>query len=367
MRKHGDLEERLRLYEEVMRLREQGLGYKRIAKAIEEKYGVSLSPSTIRNWAKGRCHPLGRCNKLVEGPGLAYAVSAWLGDGTLARIKRNYEYYVKLAVSDYDFAKEWGRCLAEALNGSKPYMPKWDDRYERWVVKGSSVVLYGLLKRTKGDPWILMPYLEKYPGVACRGFFDAEGGVTVDNYEIHANNTDLRVIRLFKTLLEKIGIQCSIREERHDNVFVSPRTGKRYHRNKPICYRLAVHGENNILMFAEKVGFTIARKRAELGRILEKYNTTKVPNNCLEKCARALIAVNLVRLGLVRTQEESAKLLLINRSTISYYLNNKRKVSKLIRLPEIEQLSREYFYSRNNEIIARVREILQAIVEMYGG
>ena len=278
------------------------------------------------------------------------------------------KHWVRLEVSDYDFAEEWGRRLAEALGRSKPYTPRWDDNHQRWVVKGNSILLYNLLKGAKEDPWILMPYLVKYPEEACRGFFDAEGGANADKYEVHADNTDLRIIQLFRALLEKIGIQCSIREKRYENdVFVSPKTGKCYHRNKPICYRIAIHGKENILRFAEGVGFTIARKRAELGRILEKYNTTKIRSNCIKRCARALIATNLVRLGLVGTHEEAAKLLSINRSNISLYLHNERKVSSLLRLPEVERLSREYFYSRGDEIITKVQEILQTIIEMYCG
>jgi len=367
-RKHRSLGERLRLYEEVMRLRRLGLGYKRIAKAIEEKYGVSLNPVVICSWVKGRCNPLGRCNKIIEGPGLAYAVSAWLGDGSLARNRSSYRYYVVLEVSDYDFAEEWGRCLAEALGRSKPYMPIWDNKHKMWVVRGSSLLLYNLLKRAKEDPWILMPYLEQYPAEACRGFFDAEGEVNATGYEILAYNTDLRIVQLFKTLLEKIGIECSIRERRYkDDVFICPSNGKRCHRNKLICYRLAVHGKENILRFAEEVGFIIARKRAELSRILEKYNRTRIRRERLEKCARVLIATNLVGLGLVRTQTGAAKLLSIGQSTIGGYLCNKKKMSKLLRLPEIERLSKEYFYSRSDAIITMVREILQAIIEMYGG
>jgi len=367
VKRYKGLEERIWLYDEVIKLRRGKLGYARIAKSIEEKYGFSLNPSTIRYWVKGRHNPLGRCNKIVEGPGLAYVVSAWLGDGTLAHDRNGRKYCVTLSVNDYDFAEEWGRRLAEALGRSKPYMPRWDDSRQRWAVRGVSILLYRLLKRAKEDPWVLMPYLVKYPGEACRGFFDAEGGAIADKYEVYADNTDLRIIQLFRTLLEKIGIQCSIRDRRYESdVFISPRTGKRYHRNKPICYRIAIHGEENVLRFAEEVGFTIARKRAELGRILEKYNTAKIRNNCIEKCARTLIATNLVRLGLVRTHEEAAKLLSINRSNISLYLHNKRKVSRLLRLPEIERLSREYFYSRSDENITKVREILQVIIEMYG-
>jgi len=329
-----------------------------------------LCEHTIWKWIRHGSHPLQHYNKIILGPELAYSISAWLGDGRLSREKRGRKYNIKLAVKDYDFAEEWGRCLAKALGKSKPYMPRWDDHHERWEVRGTSSLLYNLLKKAKDDPWIVLPYLEKYPADACRGFFDAEGGVNASSNEITAYNTNLKLIQLFKKLLEKIGIECSIGEKRYDgDVFISPRTGKRYHRNKSICYRLAIHGKENILKFAEEVGFTIARKRAELGRLLEKYN--KVHKNCLKKCAKLLIAANLVRLGLVRSQLEAARLLSVTQSTICFYLNRnkvrKRRMSRLLKLPEIERLSKEYFFTRSDEIINQVRKVLETIAEIYNG
>jgi hypothetical protein len=47
VRKCKSPEERLRFYDEVMRLRGLGLGYKRIARIIWEKYGVRLNPGMI--------------------------------------------------------------------------------------------------------------------------------------------------------------------------------------------------------------------------------------------------------------------------------------------------------------------------------
>jgi len=109
-----------------------GLGYKRVARIIWEKYGVRLNPGMIYKWISGGRHPLGRCNRIVEGPGLAYVVGAWF-----------------------------------------------------------EAVLYDLLKRARvDDTWILKPYLEEYPAEACRGFFDAEGSVNIDRYQIAAYNTD---------------------------------------------------------------------------------------------------------------------------------------------------------------------------------
>jgi len=50
--------------------------------------------------------------------------------GEFALDRRNYKHYVELEVSDYDFAEEWGHRLAEALGKSRPYAPRWDDRYK---------------------------------------------------------------------------------------------------------------------------------------------------------------------------------------------------------------------------------------------
>lgn len=269
--KYRTTEERVKLYDEVMKLRAQGLGYKRITKIIKEKYGVSLNPGMICNWVKGRYHPLRRCNKLVMGPMLAYAVGGWLGDGTLARDEDNDKYYVSLRVNDYDFAEEWGRCLAEALGRSKPYIPRWDDDLQRWVVKGSSVLLYNLLRRAKQDPWILIPYLEEYPAEACRGFFDAEGWVNVERYMIEAGNTDPKIIALFKRLLEKVGIDCRTHRCRQKETFTSPRTGKLYRRSSEFIMRLAIYGKDNILKFADKIGFAIPRKQLKLMNLIRKY------------------------------------------------------------------------------------------------
>jgi len=112
-----------------------------------------------------------------------------------AYIKHYREYKVHLAVKDYDFAEKWGQCIAKALGRRKLYRPKWEKRNRRWITRVRSKLLYDFLKKAKNDPWILMPYLESHPADACRGFFDAEGGVNTNSYELVAYNTDLRIIQ----------------------------------------------------------------------------------------------------------------------------------------------------------------------------
>jgi len=70
---------------------------------------------------------------------------------------------------------------------------------------------------------------------------------------------------------EKIGVYCSIHKRRQSKLLKCPKTGKRYHRNSEVILDLAIYGRENILRFAEKVGFTIARKQSELTQLIRRY------------------------------------------------------------------------------------------------
>ena len=78
------------------------------------------------------------------------------------------------------------------------------------------------------------------------------------------------------------------------------------------------------------------------------------------KTTRSIIAANLVRLGLIDSQTNAAKLLSASQSAVGNYLHNKRKWAKLLMSPEIEELSKEFAMGINNEetIINKIREIL---------
>jgi len=128
----------------------------------------------------------------------------------------------------------------------------------------------------------------------------------------------------------------------------------------------AIPSMGNIMRAAEEAGFTIPKEAGFIiARILERHQETKITNNNPEKYARALIATNLVRIGLIRTQSEAARLLSISQGVVSRYLRRRSEVSSLLKLSEVERLSREYFYSRSDEVIKEVRKILEVIAEIY--
>jgi len=61
--KYKPLEVRIKLYNEVHRLRRLGLSHRRIIKEIERRYGIILSRSHTGYWLKGR-DPRRRLNLL---------------------------------------------------------------------------------------------------------------------------------------------------------------------------------------------------------------------------------------------------------------------------------------------------------------
>ena len=129
--------------------------------------------------------------------------------------------------------------------------------------------------------------------------------------------------------------------------------------------RIISKGED-VMRLAEEVNFTIPSEAGVIiARKLERYQRLKISDNILEKCARALIATNLVRLGLVRSQGEVARLLSVSQVAVGKHIHKEKKVSKLLKLPEIEQLSKEYFAFRSSDVIISVQRLLQTIMEIY--
>ncbi|MHA1631871.1 MAG: hypothetical protein ACTSXC_03560 [Candidatus Freyarchaeota archaeon] len=124
---------------------------------------------------------------------------------------------------------------------------------------------------------------------------------------MEASNTSSKIIHLFKDLLENIGIKCRVAlEEKEEYTLIR---GKMCRRNLLIHYKLRIYGRENILRFAEVVGFSIKRKRERLMRILRRYETLKISNGWIKQTAKGLLAANLVRLGIAKTQYEAARMI----------------------------------------------------------
>ena len=268
--KYSTLPERVVAYHYARRLREEKLSYKRIAKEINDVFGIKISPGEAHNWIKDRYNPLRKCGQLYDCPELAYVIAAWLGDGTLAVDSKTFKHCIILYTKDVEFAREWGACLAKVTGNPKPYNPQWDKSNQRWIVKTSNMLLWMVLSIAKENPWFVYPILQKYPKSACRGWFDAEGYVSPSSYLIGATNTDIEQVRIFQKLLEELSIHAEIRPRKDmGTAFISPRTGKISERSRT-NYDLKMYGRENHIRFAELIGFSISRKMVKLRKLAYK-------------------------------------------------------------------------------------------------
>ena len=140
-RQYRPLGTRIELYHKTVDLLRHKHTYRQVQNTIFSQKYVWLSKGTISEWARGIHRPTGRVNSFRSNPSpeLAYVIGVVLGDGNLNIHGHNAE--ILLSVTDYDFAKEFSRCLAKTLSKESSYMVRRSDKRNRWIVQGASVLL----------------------------------------------------------------------------------------------------------------------------------------------------------------------------------------------------------------------------------
>jgi len=218
-----------------------------------EKFNI---PRRDRNKAVKKPHYNPKLSPTEE---LAYLLGALTGDG------RSYEtdYQVGLKAIDKDFVEKTEKCLREVIGREKPYPIHKEERREGWktcyVVTANCKVLFkwidkGWRKHKK--------VIEEYPRHFLRGLFDADGGVyhKGKHKEVKFSNTDHKLARYAKKLLEKEGITPFLYREENET---------------KDCYRLMIRRNEDICKFAEVIGFSIKRKKEELNELVREIKERK--------------------------------------------------------------------------------------------
>jgi len=194
----------MQLYAPVRELAGLGLSYRQIQDAVLKAHQVRLSKSTISVRVNGLHEPTGRLNSFRPNPTpeLAYVIGVILGDGNLNI--HGYNAELILAVADHDFAEEFSRCLAKILRRRRPYKIRRSERKDRWVVQGSSILLYKFLNCDWKSLKKWVEHCDRCRGAFLRAFYDSEGCIS-DSLVIY--NTGKELIRLVKKLLENLDIE----------------------------------------------------------------------------------------------------------------------------------------------------------------
>jgi len=271
MMKHRPIELRIKLFDEVRRLRGLGLSYSEIIDEIERMYGVTLNRGHISFWVRGIHNPyndpqrIPSLDYLRPSEELAYVIGAVIGDGYVCQ--QNYNYIIALQVKDLEFAEKFAECIGKVL-GREP--PKPIARKDgTFVVEVYSKTLYELLKKPI-DIDRIRQYVEHCIRCICaslRGFFDSEGSIDKDG-EIRVYNSDKSLLEYIKDLLNMLGIKATgpTLYSKAGATIKNPRTGKTYFTRKD-CYYLYICAESR-LRFYQLIGFTTKGKQQKLEEYL---------------------------------------------------------------------------------------------------
>ncbi|MEM2554607.1 MAG: LAGLIDADG family homing endonuclease [Nitrososphaerota archaeon] len=268
--KYLPLEIRAKIYDDVIELRKQGLSYTQIQRKIYEKYGRRISLSQICFWLNKKHHPLGKVNKFDDKSSseLAYIIGTILSDGNIYFGDKNC--ILRLAVKDYEFAEEFGRCLAKVLGRKEPYKPFWSRKQKLWVVEGYSILLYKFLDRPFEE---LKPYIEhskKTISAFIRALFDGEGSMRKYKRQLELYNTNKELLSYTQYLLKRcFDIDTT-------GPYLASKAGTiRYFPNSVITkttkdnYYLRIR-TNSLLNFYKYIGFTIKRKKQRLIKAVQQ-------------------------------------------------------------------------------------------------
>jgi len=200
------LDTRMQVYAPVRELAGLGLSYRQIQDAVLKAHQVRLSKSTISMWVNGLHEPTGRLNSFRPNPTpeLAYVIGVILGDGNLNI--HGYNAELILAVTDHDFAEEFSRSLAKILHRERPYKIRWSERKNRWVVQGSSILLYKFLNCDWKSFKKWVEHCDRCRGAFLRAFYDSEGSIS---RRLVVSNTRRELLRYLQTLLKQANIETT--------------------------------------------------------------------------------------------------------------------------------------------------------------
>jgi intein-encoded DNA endonuclease-like protein len=274
--KYLPLEIRIKMHDDVIELRKQGLTYKEIQKIIYEKYRKRLFQPTISYWINGKHNPLGRANKFngKPSPKLGYVIGAMFSDGY--KYFNDEKYRLGLAVKDKEYAEEFGRCLAKVVGRKKPYEPYSNENLKQWIVAGCSIQLFEFLNRPLEE---LKPYVEHCKDCVAsflRAIFDGDGSIYVKirrggkKRKLVLYNTNKELLSYIQYLLKRlfnIDATGPHLARKSGKIFIFP-NGK-ITKTTEDYYYIYIRA-NSLVNFYKYIGFTIKRKQQNLIEAIKK-------------------------------------------------------------------------------------------------
>lgn len=324
-------------YKKVLILRKKGLSLRKIEKQI------GVSSTTVWYWLKTDRKPRSfyakrKEKKLPPGsrklsPDLAYIYGVLVGDGHIEKSDKRRTYRVVLNVTDKDFAekfvlalKKWSKMSPTTSERTVKHdhttkygsLIKCVSHYHVVRLASKQVVKFLLSKiKCKTYNWrvpmdVLNTSDEKIICSFLKGFFDSEGCVIFGNpfnRRVEATTVQKEGLKEIRSLLKKIGIISRITQSKEQKM--------------KGLYEVIISGRKNLEAFAEKVNFSIHRKRIVLESLLKSYKRSVYKKNEVEK-----LIVDYLKDG-PKTAMEVSELIERSICTTYYHLKNLKGAGKV--------------------------------------
>jgi len=270
-----NLEERLKLHEEALKLHFMGYGARSIATVLRLKYSVEVGVGAIVGWIRGYL-PRGRIKtNLTPSPQLATIVANSISDGTVSEGTRPRFATQMKDLEPIELVRE---CLKEIAGRDyqRSYLPSRN-------VYFTSAYRKDLLEYLKNIN--VLDLLQKYPKDFIKMFFEAEGGpsATVIRKEKGSKmtgffNAIVFAVNSSQELLKAIqeGLKITYKIQSHIRLVTKAGTLREIHGKKVVskkdCYRLEICSKNSIIRYAE-IGFISKRRQEKLDDIIDILKT----------------------------------------------------------------------------------------------
>lgn len=230
-----------------------GLGQTKIAK----RKGCSQHAiwRRMKRYNMLRRHPTQRGEirkraNLEQSEELSFILGFRYSDGSLSRVPREGHYRFIMDSKDKEFLTKANQCLLKIVGREYPV---WEMGNGTFRTSISNKSLFDFLSSPFNERHKAV--VESFPSAFLGAFFDGEGCVSrrgVHSVGVGAVNKNLKLLQYIKDLLQRrFGIRS----------WISARTEK-------MIYELGITRKKHCQVFAQKIGFTIRRKREKLRKLL---------------------------------------------------------------------------------------------------